>query len=256
MPVSVTTFFLPAHAGVPFILEDLYLRGGFKVFSTIEDRDNSHPFSRKPGMLCYTADEDTYFKLMPDRITWEEFKTGGEGGLKAEDIAEPLYINDDGKLSLRESAVLPKINDSNQILVTTNQNTVEWRDRVVSTGQRSTVLFEPPTAIESGETVEFELEMAKSVLLVTTKLSAPGLLIEGFATNLRNDPNPYTFQSTVDYLVDEGIKVEGDNETAVRRYSLMSNKEDPVVNKLYFKLTNKGDLGIIPKVEITYVSLE
>lgn len=207
-------------------------------------------------MLCYTADEDTYFKLMPDRITWEEFKTGGEGGLKAEDIAEPLYINDDGKLSLRESAVLPKINDSNQILVTTNQNTVEWRDRVVSTGQRSTVLFEPPTAIESGETVEFELEMAKSVLLVTTKLSAPGLLIEGFATNLRNDPNPYTFQSTVDYLVDEGIKVEGDNETAVRRYSLMSNKEDPVVNKLYFKLTNKGDLGIIPKVEITYVSLE
>lgn len=256
MPVSVTTFFLPANAGVPFILEDLYLRGGFKVFNTTEERDNTHPFSRKPGMLCYTADEDMYFKLMPDRITWEEFKVGGEGGLKAEDIAEPLYINEDGKLALRESAVLPKINDSNQILVTTNQNTVEWRDRVVSTGQRSTVLFEPPTSIESGETVEFELEMAKSVLLVTTKLSAPGLLIEGFASNLRDDPNPYTFQSTVDYLVDEGIKVEGESETAVRRYSLMSNKEEPVVSTLYFRLTNKGDLGIIPKVEITYVSLE
>lgn len=256
MPVSVTTFFLPANAGVPFILEDLYLRGGFKVYDTIEDRDNSHPFSRKPGMLCYTTDQDTYFKLLSDRITWEEFTVGGDGGLSAESIAEPLYINEDGKLAVREYAMLPKVTEPNQTLVTTNQNTVEWQDKVVNTGQRSRAIFESPTSVESGETVEFELEMAKSVLLVTTKLSSPGLLLEGFASNLRDDPNPYTFQSTGDYLVDEGIKVEGESETAVRRYSLMSNKEEPVVSTLYFRLTNKGDLSITPKVEITYVSLE
>lgn len=257
MPVSVTTFFLPANAGVPFILEDLHLRGGFKVYNTVAERDASHPFSRKPGMLCYTADEDTYFKLQPDRITWEEFKLGGEdGGLDASAIKEPLYITEDNKLAIRAEALLPKITSAGQVLTTTNQNTVEWKDQQVSIGQRDTKSFESPASVLSGETIEFELDLSKSVLLVTTTLSSPGLLLEGFSTNMRNDPNPYTFQSTVDYLSDEGIKVEGEDEVFVRRYSFMVNEEEPSKSTHYFRLTNKGELPVTPKVDITYVTLE
>lgn len=205
-------------------------------------------------MLCYCADTDSYYKLLPDRITWEDFSLGG--GLDADAIVEPLYIDKDGKLALRPYAILPKVEAPNQILVTTLQNTVEWQDKVASTGERGQASFESPTSLEPGETVEFQLELAKSVMLVSTKLNSPGLLFEGFSTNDRNDPNPYTFQSTIDYLEDEGIKVEGESETFVRRYSFMSNEESPVSRNLYFSITNKGDLAIIAKVDMTYVTLE
>jgi len=58
MALYLSSFLLPASAGVPFLLEDKYLRGGFRILSTIAERDAIPTAARKIGMRVLVADDN------------------------------------------------------------------------------------------------------------------------------------------------------------------------------------------------------
>jgi hypothetical protein len=80
MPIRVTSFYLPASPSLPYILEDVYVRGGFRSVATETDRNGISPLSRKIGMLVYCVDVDKYFRLGSDKLTWYEMNLGVSGG--------------------------------------------------------------------------------------------------------------------------------------------------------------------------------
>ena len=256
MPLAASTFFLPASASVPFILMDLHLRGGFKVYVDEAERDGSHPFSRKAGMLIYVQSLKQYQTLEEDMSTWTEFTTGG-GGLSAEGLVEPLYIDDDGKLAIQPHRILPQeVRRAGYVLTSTGPNTFAWQEPPATVGKRATAKFEAPSSIAGGESIDFELELGKSILIVSMELSSPDLQIEGFSNSNRDDNNPYTFVSFTGQLVDEGIKDRNGEQSFLRRYAFLANQDSVVSNKHYFTLTNKSALDLTPTVTLTYVVLE
>lgn len=79
MPIAIASFLLPRPGGNYFLLEDVYLRGGFRVVATHEARDAIPPLSRKAQMLVVTQDDKKIWQMDDDLETWSEFKAGGGG---------------------------------------------------------------------------------------------------------------------------------------------------------------------------------
>lgn len=79
MPIRVTSFYLPVSPSLPYILEDVYVRGGFRSVATTAARDGIAAMAKKVGMLVYCEDVDKYFRLGTDKQTWYEFTLGGAG---------------------------------------------------------------------------------------------------------------------------------------------------------------------------------
>lgn len=55
MPLSPSSYFVPPSA-IPFLVEDKYVRGGFRIVATIAERDAIHVAARKVGMRVLVAD--------------------------------------------------------------------------------------------------------------------------------------------------------------------------------------------------------
>lgn len=75
MPVYLSTFLLPINNGKIFLLEDLYLRGGFRVVANITERNALHITTKKARMVVITADDGKIWQLQPDNSTWAELRT-------------------------------------------------------------------------------------------------------------------------------------------------------------------------------------
>lgn len=86
MPIRVTSFYLPASPSIPYLLEDVYVRGGFRSVATTTLRDSIAALSLKIGMLVYCQDVDKYYKLGADKQTWYEVSIGGGSGGSRKDF--------------------------------------------------------------------------------------------------------------------------------------------------------------------------
>lgn len=75
MAVSLSSFLIPSNGGKFFLLEDIYLRGGFRIVPTAEARNTMHASVKKPRMVVITADDGKVWQLQPDNKTWTEFRT-------------------------------------------------------------------------------------------------------------------------------------------------------------------------------------
>lgn len=100
MPIRVTSFYLPVSPSIPYILEDVYVRGGFRSVATTAARDEIAAMAKKVGMLVYCEDVDKYFRLGADKLTWYEFSSGsgsgGSGGTrKSKSITTALIASGD-----------------------------------------------------------------------------------------------------------------------------------------------------------------
>lgn len=63
MPLYASAFFVPTSAGVPYILEDIYLRGGYRSVATIAERDAIKSAARKQGAIVYVREDTTLYWL-------------------------------------------------------------------------------------------------------------------------------------------------------------------------------------------------
>ena len=75
MAVSIASFLLPIGGQKFFLLEDIYLRGGFRVVASVTERNAIHPSTKKVRMVVVTADDGKIWQLQPDNSTWAELRT-------------------------------------------------------------------------------------------------------------------------------------------------------------------------------------
>jgi hypothetical protein len=91
MPVYVTSYLLPRNNAKWYVLEDLYLRGGFRVVANVAERDSMHASVKKARMVVITADDGIVWQLQPDNRTWAEFRT--------KSLYFPFYTHDQAEPS-------------------------------------------------------------------------------------------------------------------------------------------------------------
>jgi hypothetical protein len=70
MPIYVAAYLQPKSAGVPYAMEDIYLRGGYQVVANTSARDSINEGAKKAGMLVYTQSDGKIWVLNPDLATW------------------------------------------------------------------------------------------------------------------------------------------------------------------------------------------
>jgi hypothetical protein len=267
MPLAATDYFQRTSDFVPFIIEDSDLKGGYRVFDTLTDRDEWTAFARdifgfieefdprKEGQLVYVIETGIIYKLDSDKETWVELELGG--GAAEFDIEQPLEFVGD-RLTINSSRILPPGGNPGQVVGLDENGNPVWLDVVSNPGTRSIVEYQMDEQLLPGNKHDFALpDLGRSILMVRLEVNAAGLRVEGWTSIARDDRNPFTFISNNTLLVDEGIKVADDlTERKFRRYSFMSNQDDPINGTQYFTFTNETDGPITPRMSLTYVVLE
>ncbi|SBV38446.1 hypothetical protein BN7874_247 [Phage NCTB] len=267
MPISVTSFFAPSSSNTPFLLEDSYLKGGYRVFESGADRDQwtadaktksfngliAQLDARKQGMLAYIIEEDLIYKLLEDKETWEELKFGVDY-----QVESPLAIIGDNRLTIDQGRILPEGGEVGQVLGLDSEGNPFWTDQLSNQGVRSIVEYTATEQIESGGVHEFSLtNIGKTIMMLKLELNAFDIKVEGFTNINYDDNNPFTFISSPARFVDEGITDLSDGtQDFRRRFSFMSNLDEAVSSTLYFRFTNMGDAPATPKMTLTYLVLE
>lgn len=96
MPLYPTSFFLPP-AGVPFILEDKYMRGGYRVLATLAERDAIAVAARKAGMIVRVTEDNTLYELVggTGNAFWQPIDL-----MKYIKLGAPLILGGDGSITL------------------------------------------------------------------------------------------------------------------------------------------------------------
>ena len=256
MPVIVRDWQVPSSAYQPYLLEDIYMRGGFRIVETLADRNNRiHPLAMKEGMMVYVEEEKQYytldeFDLNSMTIVWGKAKFGGP----IDQVATPLYV-DQGVLKVNYSNIIPADGLPGQLLTKDAQGKLVWVDQQ-SGPLREKFSFTCPVSLNEQELYDFSLELGKSVLIIQVALNAPDIELTAYPQRTRSEDNPYKFISDVDYPYDQGIRKEDGEELKFRRYSFLVNQEDPVTNEQFFRFKNVGSNAVIPKVDIYYLRLE
>lgn len=79
MPLTISSFLLPASQAIPYLIEDRYIRGGYRSLATVADRDAIPTSARKAGMRVFCQDNGkTYTVNVGALTTWVEVKTRPE----------------------------------------------------------------------------------------------------------------------------------------------------------------------------------
>ncbi len=75
MAIEISSFLIPRNSQKFFLLEDVYLKGGFRIVASVAERDALHASTKKSRMVVVTADTGTIWQLQPDLRTWAEFRS-------------------------------------------------------------------------------------------------------------------------------------------------------------------------------------
>ena len=78
MPIQLASYLLPKNGGQFFLMEDKYLKGGFRVCADTVERDAILSISLKAGALVYTVADTTYWRYT-DTATWEAVPIAEQG---------------------------------------------------------------------------------------------------------------------------------------------------------------------------------
>lgn len=96
MPIQLASNIVPRNSNTWYLLEDVYLKGGFQVRANTADRDSIDPLNLKAGMLCLTQDTKTLWILGDDLVTWTVFSAGGSSST---DFKRQVVVQDLGTMS-------------------------------------------------------------------------------------------------------------------------------------------------------------
>lgn len=257
MPVMQSSFLLPLSPAIPFLVEDVYVKGGFQCVATTAIRDAIKAGARKVGMLVYCADTDTIYALGADKTTWTEFSPDFDldGALTTDGSIVKANVQGKLQIGLSTTNKLPVPPGAGYIMVSTATGwmCVEMA-ALAGKGQRVLQEFEAPDYVEVGAHVDFVLDARPTAMLLQTQLNAPDIKLQFFESVDRVDSNPYTFISTEDRMTDDGIQEIDGKLVAYRRYSFVSNRAG--LAKVYGRFTNIGSGPARPKLVLTYLALE
>jgi hypothetical protein len=80
MAIDLVSFLRPKNGNTFALLEDVYLKGGYRSVANATERDAIDPLCRKSGMLVLTRDNTTIWKLSDDLTSWTTFGFEGPQG--------------------------------------------------------------------------------------------------------------------------------------------------------------------------------
>lgn len=260
MPVQVNSYLLPASASLPYLVEDIYVRGGMRVVADIAARDKIHVMARKTGMLVWCTSEQKMFQLAPGNKTWEEANLGGGGGSADLRFVAPFTeaVDEDGKrvIGLNAGNRIPQSPGPGYALQSGPNQTLAWVDgkQNADRGTRQLATFEAPDFMAPAETINFDLEMSRTNMLIEVTLNAVDIEVQCHSTKERNDVNPYIFRSAANLLSDDGTKIEDGKLKKDRRFAFVANMDNTV--KQYWTIKNLGSLPAKPKLSVIYLVLQ
>lgn len=261
MPVNMTSFLLPASTALPYLLEDKYLRGGMRCLATMAERDAMSVGNKKPGMLCYITETNKMYQLGVDNTTWEEAKFGGSNYKFEAPFVTAVDETGLTIVGLDPSKQVPEPEYAGMTLVSGANGTMYWVDLSgnENMGVRKTVEYEAPGYISPGNHVDFDIIMNRTLMLQQVELNAFDIELSAYESAARDDRNPYLFRSTTNFLVDDGVfeDVDEDNNPItrkLRRYSFISNKDQTTT--VSWRMKNIGTSPAKPKLTVTYLVLE
>lgn len=252
MPIAMAAYLLPSSPFIPYLLEDVYFKGGYRCVADITARDKIHRYAKKAGMKVYVQSEDKVYKLEVDGITWKE----DSSGISSDQIAAPLMFID-GKLTLDPKVTLPNNGEVGQF-PQMQADGVKWvhLDINQNRGVRNIIKYDVER-MQPGDTKLFELDISRTAILLSVRVNTYDIELKGYGTPERDEINPYTFISKQGYFVDEGIRYdEEDKPSYIRRHAIVANREDPVQDKIYFTARNIGGFPASVSVEVLYMVVE
>lgn len=269
MPIAAGDFYTPGTQFVPYILEDKYMKGGYRVFDTIAARDQylvdakAKSFggmieqfdSRKQMMLCGVIETpNIIYYLDASKEKWEVLELGMQFELE-----NPLEFlgPDKDRLSINPEYLIPQTNRGpGKMLVTRMDGSIGWEARGGMAGVRIFKTYQPLNSIDPGQEHTFELDLGMTVMLLSVEINTVDFEIRGFESALRTDRNPYLFRSSVDFLKDEGMRYINGQYERDRRFAFMANLSENPNNLQYFSLKNVGAATARPTVSILALTMQ
>ena len=79
MPIALASYLIPRAGNSYALLEDIYIKGGFRILQTLAERDAIDPTATKVGMLVYVVDDKKTYRLLDGNV-WEEKLDNGPVG--------------------------------------------------------------------------------------------------------------------------------------------------------------------------------
>jgi hypothetical protein len=80
MPINIASYLLPRAGNSYALLEDTYLKGGFRIVADLAARDAIDATARKAGMYVVTNVDNVMYRLNPDLTTWATASVQGPQG--------------------------------------------------------------------------------------------------------------------------------------------------------------------------------
>lgn len=129
------------------------------------------------------------------------------------------------------------------------------KDQLISRKRKS---FTYTTATLQGDEFEkFDLPIGCSAFVIRLEVDV-ACTVEIYPDSSYADATPYTFIATDDHLLDDGRILMSDNtSTITKRTFLLVNRDSPIQNKLYAKITNsESSTPQIVNLIMEYISIE
>jgi len=136
MPLYASGFFIPSSAGIPYILEDVYQKGGYRSVATVAERDAIKTAARKQGMLVYVREDNTLYEIPGTTLAgadaWKKFDARKYVGF---DFKAPLAISEEFEVSIDELRLVPEMEgvEKGKVLAV-GENGSEWIDGLPAGG--------------------------------------------------------------------------------------------------------------------------
>ena len=257
----MTSFLLPASPALPYLLEDKYLRGGMRCLPTLSDRDTMSAGNKKPGMLCYVTETNKMYQLDTDNVTWKDANLGGSNYKFETPFVTAVDEAGLTVVGLDPSKQVPEPEYAGMTLMSGANGVMMWVDMNGSAnmGVRRTITYEAASYITPGQQIDFDLQMTRTLMLISVELNAFDIELSAYDNALRTSRNPYLFRSTANFLTDDGVFTDVDSEgnpliRKLRRYSFLSNLDNTPT--IAWRMKNIGTSPAKPKLTVTYLVLE
>lgn len=130
MPLYASAFFIPTSPGIPYILEDIYLRGSWRSVATIADRNAIKSAARKQGCVCYVREDQTIYWIPGSAVAgddaWQPFDVTQYVNFALDNPLQMSIDEETGqrKLSLNPANVMPAVpaDSLGKVLVAVEEN--------------------------------------------------------------------------------------------------------------------------------------
>lgn len=184
-------------------------------------------------------------------------------------LVEDTYIKGGLRVCTDETdrnAINPVSRKAGMLVVTKNNKKIwmlgddllgwtEFKGSGSGVGTRTNVSI-TTSLLTPGAVYNAEAVMSKACILYRLTVDAI-CTVQAYATADRAENNPYTFVALTNHLEDDGtIYLSNGQEVKGRRYTILMNLENPVGDKIYWKITNSGTTDATITLNIEYLPIE